>query len=71
MVRMATYGHIDAPEPDLAQLLVLEAGRMLEDLTPELALRLPNSREDRHDMITSMIVRLDRAHCLLTAASKI
>jgi len=68
---METSGDPDITEPDLAQLLVLEAGRILEDLAPELALRLPGPTSYCHDMIAVMIKRIDRARSLLVAASKI
>lgn len=56
------------PEPDLAQLLVLEAGRIIEDLTPELASRLPAATPEREDAIASFIDRTTQAISLLVAA---
>lgn len=58
----------DLPEPDLAQLLVLEAGRMLEDLTLELAMRLSRSAAQRGDHLTCVIATLERVRALLAAA---
>lgn len=52
----------------LTQLLVLEAGRILEDLTPDLALKLPHSTAHRHEQLTSMLAALESARSILLAA---
>lgn len=56
------------PEPDLAQLLVLEAGRIIEDLTPDLAQRLPLGTAEREGAIEMMVRCLTDACNLLAAA---
>lgn len=41
----------DLDEPDLVQLLLLEAGRLMEDLAPALAMRQPVDRAVRAEFI--------------------
>jgi hypothetical protein len=65
---MAIDHDIDADEPDLAQLLVLEAGRMLEDLTPKLANSLPEGREERAFILGKILNHIE-ATCLLARAA--
>ncbi|KUO54160.1 MAG: hypothetical protein APF78_01150 [Sphingomonadales bacterium BRH_c3] len=60
----------EEPRPDLAQLLVLEAGRILEDLTPELAVRLPTDRDERLATIASALAALDDGRALMVAATR-
>ena len=67
-VGMATDDDIDAEETDLAQLLVREAGRRLEDLTPELAMRLPDQADDAAAILDQFCNRLAGAEALLRAA---
>lgn len=70
MSHMTTHGDPDndLSGPDLARLLVLEAGRVLEELTPTLALRLSDNPNDRAEAIRSSLATLDRARALLNAA---
>lgn len=68
MVAMDHSADTDLPEPDLAQLLVLEAGRILEDLTPELVMKLPQAALDRSNQLTAIVTELERAGAFLKAA---
>lgn len=52
---LMTDGPITEPNRDLIQGLLLEAGRIMEDLSPDLALVLPAS-------ITAVRARVDRVH---------
>lgn len=63
-----TPNDIDEAAPDLAQLLVLEAGRILEDLTTELAVTLPPSPAARYKHLTHILQALEQTHALLAAA---
>lgn len=65
---MATEDHIQESEPDLAQLLVLEAGRILEDLTPERAMSLSPTPYERQSAIEKYCQCLSDAQILLFAA---
>jgi|GEM_PF-1441097 len=58
----------DLAEPDLAQLLVLEAGRILEDLTPDLAMALPVTSGDRNQTLAAQLAKIEKAGRLLVAA---
>ncbi len=61
----------DPADPDLAQLLLREAGRLLEDLTPELAMRLPEQADERAALLRQALDTLDAARSLLEAASAV
>nr|WP_298899178.1 hypothetical protein [uncultured Altererythrobacter sp.] len=68
---MAKDDFEDLPDPDLAQLLLLEAGRLLEDISPELAASLPtnpqlcDARFERLSFYIGTSLDLARAACSL------
>ncbi len=53
---------------DMVRSLVLEAGRLMEDLSPELALVLPTSQLARSVRIAALLAGADSITSLLRAA---
>ncbi len=55
--------------PDLVRLLVLEAGRLMEEASPMLAMRLPDDRAARAAVLVVMNQASETIDALLHAAS--
>lgn len=59
----------DQAEPDLAQLLVLVAGRLMENLSPDLAMRLPRRETEKIARLKALHRTSDDITTLLLAAA--
>lgn len=55
-------------EQDLVRLLVLEAGRLMEDTSPDFALKLPQDPSERAETLKAMLQSLQTIRKLLEAA---
>jgi hypothetical protein len=56
-------------EHDLVRLLVLEAGRLMEDASPDFAMALPSAASERMARLTTMRDAVAAGHALMKAAA--
>lgn len=61
----------DAERIDLIQLLILEAGRIIEDAGPDFAMRLPNDLLDRRLALIHLRSKVEAIGVLVAAAQAI
>ncbi|WP_379479803.1 hypothetical protein [Novosphingobium aquiterrae] len=54
-------------QADLVQQLILEAGRIMENVSPDLAMRLPANSLDREKALVGFCQIADAIHKLATA----
>ncbi len=65
---MDTGPHHEVEDPDIVSLLVLEAGRLMEDASPDFALKLPETKAERGETLNAMLEAAAAIHSLMTAA---
>jgi hypothetical protein len=65
---MDDFDDDDMEEPDLVQLLVLEAGKLVEDTSGEFVLTLPSSASERAAKLLLMRRTLATAHMMVETA---
>lgn len=67
---MESYEH-DSEQTDLVQLLVLEAGQLLEDASADFAMSLPSTGPARTKQLRDMLEIIETTRTLVLAALRL